>query len=380
MFPHSISIGVELLYLIILIVTNNHASKVVVLPFVWYLFFALMMLFLNVFRVDFNNPTNLNYLRTLVNSLLFILIACYSIKNKNDIDVFFKSFAIFGVVICLMLIPSTLFLISMGGGRLGQDVEIESNEFLNNAINLGYVLMLINICQFYGAIKSDSKGIKLLFVLLFSFSFFLMLLCGTRKSLLGCMICYSLFVYYRNKNNIPKLFIYSIVALIALFALFKLLMSVEFLYNAIGCRLEGLFSFVNPNYDAQVDASTETRDELINKSKQIFVDHPIIGVGIQESQRILAPVSHPHNNYYTCLIFGGLLVFFSYYWYHIRVLYMYLRIKRKDVLDVVLLCLLFALLFQDYSATTYNIIYFPTFLTVLYLNLVYKSYPNTVKI
>lgn len=378
-FPHSVSIGFELLYLIVLCLSNKRGSKVVLLPFVWYLLFAIVLCLLNVFRIDYNNPTNLNYLRTLFNGLLFVLIACYSIKNKKDIDVFLKSFAISGVVICLMLIPSTILLISMGGGRLGQNVEIESNEFLNNAINLGYVLMLINICQFYGAIKAKSIKSKLLFTILFIFSFVLLLLCGTRKSLLGCMLCYGLFVFYHNKNQFRRLLKYSIIAIIAVIALYHLLMNVEVFYNAVGNRMEGLFSFINPNYDVQVDESTEVREELINKSKQIFFRHPIVGVGIQESQKLLAPVSHPHNNFYTCLIFGGLLVFLSYYWYHIRIMLMYLRIKKRDVIDIALMCLLIALLFQDYSATTYNIIYFPTFLSVLYLNLAYKRmYPSTV--
>lgn len=371
LFPKILSVSLELIFFSYLFFDRRKSraynSGNRSLPLLWYLFFAFSLVVTNIPSID---EKTIYYLSTCINCFIFVYIGYLVIKEKKDVEDFFKYFSLFGFGFCLFLLPSLTQTILTAGGRLGSVVNEGDNEFLSDSITLGYLLLLINTCQFYGLFSTTSKIQRLFVFFFFLFSFVCILLTGTRKALLACIICWGIYLYFRNKNKKIKLLFYSVIGVLLLFFLYQVLLEVEFLYNSIGMRLEGLLGYFNSDY-YEIDASTEVRDELIKHGKQIFLDNIIFGAGIGETQRILK-ASHPHNNYLSCLDFGGIIAFVAYYWFYIRIFLNYLHIKKFCKIDIVLIGLMTSLLLTDYAATTYNIIFFPTFIVIIYLNSLYK--------
>ena len=374
-FPKMISVSLELLFFSYLFWGRKNQfvakAKYRILPLCWYSIFAFTLVMTNIFSVD---EETRNYLTTCVNCFIFIYICYLVIKDKKDVESFIIYFGYFGFVVCILLLPSILQTILTAGGRMGSTVHEGENSFLNDSISLGYILMMINTCQFYILVSSSSKKQKVIGLIFFLFSFFCILLTGTRKTLLACIICWTVYLYLRNKSARLKLLIYTLLGASILYFVYQISLEVEFLYNSIGMRLEGLIGFFNSDYH-EVDASTEVRDELIKTGKQIFLNNPIFGAGINETQRILKIASHPHNNYISCLDFGGIVAFLAYYWFYIKIFARYFRIKSYCKLDIILLGMMLSLILTDYAATTYNIIFFPTFITIIYLNSLYVYLP-----
>lgn len=369
--PKFISVSLELLFLFYLIRTPKfRTSRVRRIPVTWYLFFSLCLFFTNIFTID---SESVNYLTTCVNNFLFIVISCLLFSSQDRIKLFLISFGFISILLMIALVPIVMQMMIEGGAtQLGASSESSSTSFLQNPINLGYILLLINMCQFYGVVITKNKIMKLYFVSLFCFSMFCILLAGSRKAVIACLIYLGTYFVVSNRRNKSKLFLYFVVLFVLVYVSCLIIMNVEILYWSIGRRMEGLIGYFDPKY-ADVDPSTESRANLINLGKQIFYENPFFGLGIKDSHKILV-ATHPHNNYLTCLDFGGLLTFASYYWFHFRIYLNFYRYGAIPKMGVLLLGLMIAFALVDYTATTYNIIYFPFFLTIIYLSTILPNF------
>lgn len=366
--PKTVSILTELLFFIILWVKNNDNHKRGnKLPLLWYAIFACLLFATNIFRID---NKSFSYLSTCINNLLFVYIAVKVVKCKQDVDVFLKSFGMMGLAFCVILIPTIEATLTSGGLRLGWANMDSDNEFLSDPIRLGYILMMINICQFYLLVDARNKRWKFFAIALFSFSLFCILLTGTRKAVLASILCILFYVFVYNKSSFFKLSYKLLLYVFLFFALYEIIIYNDVLYETIGKRIEGLLGFLNNDY-AIVDDSTTVRSDLIKKGVDIFLEAPLFGLGVQKTQDIIR-LSHPHNNYLSCLDFGGVVTFIAYYWFYIKIIINYINIGNREKIDTILLGVMVAILMTDYTATTYNIIFFPTFITVIYLNGIYK--------
>ncbi len=375
LLPKSIAMGLEFVLLFYAVLSSGVSNKTKY-PIIWYSVFAILLSFINIFFGGDDN--SVGYLTTCINCLLFVVILSFSIKTPKDIDSFIVSFAAAGAVFCIALIP-LIGMAMIGGARLGEAGGAENNSFLSSSISIGYMTVLINICQFRCMMNQElSKKVRLLFFILFIFSFFCILMSGTRKSLIASLLFISIYVFLTSKINFWKLILYGCVFVASLYFIYQLTRQFDVLYIIIGQRIEGLIGFFDPNY-ADVDDSTLARKQLIDTGWEIFYDNIIFGVGIKETQRLLVDASHPHNNYLSCLDFGGIVCFISYYLIYIKSGIGYIKKKYFDQVDVSMLGIIAALLLTDYAATTYNIIVFPSFLAIIYFKSRFKSYkPITV--
>lgn len=365
LLPKEVAIAMEFILLLYSFSKRNREKGIANYPVVWYLVFFIFLALINF--ADFSS-SGFNYVTTCVNCFVFVLITYFCIRNENDIKLFIKSFAQFGAVFCLFLIPLILFLGNVEGARLGDAGGANNNAFLSSSISIGYMVTLINLCQYHCMSNKElSSKQRIVFFVLFLFSFYCILLTGTRKALLGSLLFIVIYTFYLNKRQLWKILLYTVFFSVGVYGLYLLTMRVDFLYYTIGMRLEGLIGLFDPNY-AEVDASTLAREELINTGWKIFTENPIFGAGISESQRILA-ASHPHNNYLSCLDFGGLVVFSLYYSIFVLILRRFLFKKNRTSNDVFVFGSICTILFTDYFATTFNIIVFPSFIAISYYQL-----------
>ena len=362
--PREVSLVLELLLLFWVCTNKMKSNRISNYPILWYLFFSGSLFLLNILDVDDNN---FNYVTTCANCLVFVIITTLCVRDEKDISSFITSFGLFGAIFCVFLIPLIMVSLASAGSRIGDAGGADGNAFMSSSISIGYMTTLINICQYYCLNnKSFSKRIRLLFLILFLFSFFCILMSGTRKALISSILFIIVYTLYVKKASFFNLVFYSSIFCVGLYGLYLLTIQVEFLYLVIGRRLEGLMGFFDPSY-ADVDDSTLARQELIKKGIQIFKDHPLLGAGVKDTFLLLKDASHPHNNYFSCLDFGGFVFFILYYVMYLSVVNNFFRIKIHSNQSVFAIGMLFALVITDYFATTYNIIFFPVFLTILFL-------------
>lgn len=370
LLPKPVAMGLEFV-LLFFAMSNGSVSNKTRYPIIWYFVFVLLLSVIN-FLVGIDENSS-GYLTTCINCLLFVVILSFSIKTPKDIDSFIVSFASAGAVFCIALIP-LIGMAMIGGARLGEAGGAENNSFLSSSISIGYMTVLINICQFRCMTNPDlSRKVRFLFFALFIFSFFCILMSGTRKSLIASLLFISIYVFFASKINFWKLILYGCVFVAILYFIYQLTRQIDVLYIIIGQRIEGLIGFFDPNY-ADVDDSTLARKQLIDIGWSIFYDNIILGAGIKETQRLLVDASHPHNNYLSCLDFGGIVCFISYYMIYIKSGIGYIKKKYFDQVDICMLGIIAALLLTDYAATTYNIIVFPSFLAIIYIKSRFETY------
>ena len=238
--PKSLAVTLEILFFLYLYLKQSNFvffKK----PIVWFLIFSLCLTATNIFRLD-GNPLSINYLTTCVNCFIFVVMTYYVIRNKDDIELFVVAFGFSGFLFCLNLLPWVISSIRTGI-RLGFNI-VGDNQFLDSPITLGYMLMLIAVCQFWNIVRPSSKIIKILSVLSFLLTFSCVVLTGTRKALFAVIICIGVYLYLNNKKKVGKMLLYLFVGVTVMLFLYHLSINVDFLYAIIGQRIEGFSNFL----------------------------------------------------------------------------------------------------------------------------------------
>lgn len=358
--PRSIAWGIEFILLIWVLWSNGLPKNSHRLPIIWYSTFFVTFLLL-----ELSYPHELSsYVKTCVNCLIFIWITISIVQTQRDTEIFIKSFALSGIIFCVTLLPILHELNHTGVGRLDNFITEEGGGLMSSSIGIAYVLSLLSICQIWVALYSSPNIVKKLVNSIIAICYIIItLMTGTRKAVFAIVLFIILYTIIKNGNKIGKLVFTCMILWLFCIFLLHVITTNEFLYNIIGHRLEGFFNLLAGNH--QIDDSSLERAWLLNTSLDIAIKNPILGIGVHNTQYILR-MSHPHNNMLTLLNFGGAVLVCLYYWIHITCIRKYVRIiKNDDPISIMLYCTLFAIILTDLTATTYNILYFPIFLTLI---------------
>jgi O-antigen ligase len=162
-------------------------------------------------------------------------------------------------------------------------------------------------------------------------------------------------------NFIKRLFVICALVIVIVL-LWDYLKTIDLLQRYFVNRVESMIAYFTIGESADADTSTSARMSYIPVALNAFFDSPIWGMGglgysPQYFMKVIH-VTHPHNNYLNLLASGGLFLFFVFYWFPFKLLvntYSLLRenIKKREI--VLLFSLILSLLFNDLSASIYNI-------------------------
>lgn len=175
---------------------------------------------------------------------------------------------------------------------------------------------------------------------------------GSRGSLIFVVL--SVIVYTIVSN--PKKIILTLgISVILLFVVYQVCMNVESVYDILGVRLEGLFSFVTG--EGEVDASTLRRELYIENGIKWIKESPFIGYGVN-SYRVMNEgatgiYTYSHNNFIEIMINWGIMGFAIYYFAYMYIIVKLIKFSKNNKLCSIVFAMMVAEFVCHISVVTY---------------------------
>lgn len=263
---------------------------------------------------------------------VFLIYICYqsntSIKNLLKL-VMYSGYAVVILGIGMMGLDNL-------GSLLSAATRI-SNSFLN-ANTLGMLISFTLLLHTYFLIyyKEEKKAIFLAVI-----AVVLLALSGSRKSIieivLGLLMIFVLRNYTKKDlaNSIGKILLSIIALVIALYFLSKLPM-----FDFVTGRIQNIFKQLSGS--GNTDYSIRSRAMLDVYGVQIFMENPIIGIGMDCARIIIKQKMgidwYLHNNYLELMADGGVIGLLFYYVFYLMLLRRFIKFKayRDPEYDIVL--------------------------------------------
>lgn len=262
-------------------------------------------------------------------NLLPIIVMSFAtisfVKRNKSIDAVLA--VIYAVAILMLLYLATHIGEFLVGVRLSDSLNEVGEENVWNSNGVG-----INLCfaVFSGFILFVNRERKLYIRILYFASVAIMtgaiLLTGSRKSLLILAFPVLFFLLKKMKRHFVSV---VLVTLLMAFLFYELTMNVEVFYQAIGVRIEEMINILTNNTVGNEDTS---RIQLVRFGLKKFLDHPFLGVGIN-NYRVLSEQIYPgknfyaHNNYVELLVDVGLIGLIIYYSAYV---YIFHRLRKHS--------------------------------------------------
>lgn len=254
-------------------------------------------------------------------------------------------------VMCFVIISSLVLCL-----RLVVEAPIEAwgNERISNYIGYGNnsasnILAYTSLVTFFMFHRISKRKMKLVFIIL-TFIFILMaLMCGSKKAILISIIGIGLQFILYSKNRYV-LFKRLIITGIITFLLLVIIMNFEPLYNVLGRRVEQMFlAFEN---EGEGDYSTKDRIQFTYRAIEVFKEHPLIGVGIDNFRLFNSNNYYAHNNFVEILADLGVIGFIAYYWFFVYLILSIFKLE-KNRNKIFLLTIVVLILFMDVANVSY---------------------------
>lgn len=251
---------------------------------------------------------------------------------------------IFNIIIFSTIIMSIRILVEVPFSYWGDRF---SSIFGLNVNPISMKITIASMISFY--LISISKGNKkLIYIVCFIVFSLLILLLGSRRSLLILFFSVFIFELHNSKKILKPLLVGSFVGSILLFLVFN----EPRLYEIVGSRLEAsMLSFLNG------DPLDNTRHYLIVRGLELFAEKPFLGWGTGNYQDVSGMGIYSHNNYIELLSSLGIVGLLLYYYLYIKLLYNSLFSKSSTKIDSLNITILVSILLSDFTAPSYSVIY-----------------------
>jgi len=309
---------------------------------VWYIAFALFCLISCLYSPVMSQSIakTVNVLKLLLFAVMFINV----VNSKKRVQIAIGVITISAFLLFLYLLSTNQLEVDE---RLGQSLTGNSNTFAS-------IFMIGAICSVYFIHFAEKKLPRFLFAAVFLAQMYALAMAGGRKFfLLPLVLLCVVLIFKTDKKGRKRIFRNSIIAVALLSLALWALQNVEFLYDGIGYRMEGLFSFITG--EGEVDQSTRTRQFLIEKGLEAWKQSPLLGYGITSFSAVVGTTNYAHNNYVELLCSIGILGVILYYSFYIFLIVRFYQ--RKDIgierLFWLIMIVLFA--FFDFGAVSYDL-------------------------
>ena len=320
---------------------------------IWYLILLLYSLFSALLM---SNDVFYTLYQMLV---VFVLTFCFGIviTNRKTLELTIVTYVISAVLMgILIMYYNPMYLIEnvsgLGGMRLGQEETGNANIFTALMMFSGVFaswLILYN----KNVILRVCSAFSLVLIL------YLMALSGGRKTIIAVVACTMFFVWKKGAYSIKKKVFSLFVICIVLYSIVYMMMTIPWLYDVVGYRFDGLFSFVGGTGESNV-TSDDLRKEMIEMGFQGWTEKPIFGHGLDSfkffNKEMTGHMFYSHNNYVEMLYDFGIIGFLYYY---IFIYKLYIRLKKLpkefEIYSILGIGILLELLFFDIGGVAYYI-------------------------
>lgn len=299
--------------------------------------------------------------------MMFVFLCCF--KKLNNVNPILK------IIMWSNYLVVFYFIYMYGLGDILHTIILKSrvSNDLINANTLGLCAAQSIILTIYYMIYEK----KYLLVGLTIPSLMVMVASGSKKAfilLLGSIVL----MYILKSNKKKEIQRKKIIITLALLFLATLVISTLPIFDGIVDRFEKLFLALSSS--GYGDSSSLERINLIKIGWKLFLDNPIVGVGINNPQLYTYPIYgikgyYLHNNYIEILAGSGILGFVAYYWIYVFLIKRY--IKYMDLTDkyfIIAFVFMIMFLLLDMGQVTYERKF-----TYFYLIFFYKTIELMIK-
>lgn len=280
-------------------------------------------LFVFIILVSVLYASNASYALSKSISILLLFILAFSINlfiiKSNDIIKIKKYFLVSGFFLSIYLI------INMGllnGIRVGSAI---GNENIIGMISV--VSFTIGFTEFLFTKKY--RYIALLLPILT-----LILLTGSRKSILFLLISIFLSLFLYRNMNIKQFIKIAVITFVLFYLIVYTIYNVQSVYNIVGSRIDNLIIYLKIG-DVQ-ETSIRIRQDMLNLGLYYFRRSPFIGFGIDNfrlfySQSSFGEDVYSHSNLIELLVGVGLIGTFVFYITYGSLVYKFFKFRNQLV-------------------------------------------------
>lgn len=257
-------------------------------------------LFLYTFTVSFLGQPRVSFLMFIVFSIIAYVIP---LITTIDVKITLRSIMFFSVFSLLRL--DVIFAFAY-----------DYNEAISMGASYAYLIPVLATIVYSFYYLHEDKGFQKLFsyiLIVANFIFFLELfIYGSRGPLLA-IICCVLFLYILSKRNsalrinTPRVLVVIVLVMVIIATFMLLLNSIIDLLGSLGINSYSLNKIVRM---FEMDNLSNGREDLSRMSIDGFLQHPILGNGLDLFSYNTKVTSYPHNFILQILYDGGLLFFF----------------------------------------------------------------------
>lgn len=301
----------------------------------WFLlFFCVCLLSI---PLAINRSNSLNTMKTLVVLIIILFVIDDEIQTDQDLEKYMQMYMVAVFVMMLYVVLN----VDLNNFQLSQHGWADTGMWNGNDVGLKCAVFLIFSLHSFNL---DRRVFRRFYLLVGAvLALVLLYFTASRKALLITVFGFAMYFYFKHPN---KRFRNLLIILFGLYMLFQLVMNVPELYEAIGWRIEGMLSLVSGKGTA--DSSALLRARYIQVGFDAFKKSPIIGYGVDNYRfinlRETGHFTYSHNNFVDILVGVGILGFFCYYSYYIKLVFdflkLYLRRNTSMLLNTVAICFL----------------------------------------
>lgn len=253
---------------------------------------------------------------SIVQMIIICSLMTLYLVNLENIDKVLYGFAIASIIMITFLILRTQpsewvhvltgsFSASSDKGRIGYSIGHHPNAMGNLCALLAFIWLYLY----------DKSKRKVYFIWIFLLSCIL-LFTKSRAAILMLIMYFFGYILLCKKRRFIYIKVIPIIIILA-FLLYWAIFHIPILYELIGFRMEGVFGLFNSNYT--IDASSYTRINMMKYGIDMFIKHPITGVGFGNYGYYayhyydLFTETYAHSNYIEILAGLGVVGIFLYY-------------------------------------------------------------------
>ena len=248
--------------------------------------------------------------------VILILTFCFSItiSNKETLDLIIVTYVLSAVAMGILIMHyNPVYLLgnldTINGARLGGEETGNANIFTA-------LMMFSGVFASWLVLYNRNNVLRVIALLSLLFILYLMAHSGGRKTIIALVACTIYFIWKKSGSSIKKRILSIVMVSLTIYFSIYLLMNIQWIYDVIGYRFDGLIGFLGGNGESNV-SSDNLRKKMIEIGLLGWTERPIFGHGLDSfkfyNAKVTGRMFYSHNNYVEILYDFGLLGFILYY-------------------------------------------------------------------
>ncbi|MFA5450392.1 MAG: O-antigen ligase family protein [Dehalococcoidales bacterium] len=310
--------------------------------YTWWLIIFIVWCGLSVYWA-LSQDTALLSIKTTIAQIIILVPLSMLIRNRKEFNIVLKVLA-GSITVTLFFLMLIVDKSTIGQTRLSAE--------LWNANSIG-IMAGISVLIYVYQITRVKPAIKIIYMIIISFSVWTVLFSGSRKGLFILVAGVALYYYLNSQSkNIRTVLVVSALVFFSYYSI----MNISTLYAVLGIRVEKMISsFTGTGLG---DSSTETRINMAKWGLLWFKEQPLIGYGANNYRLLYSLVgrnTYAHNNYIELLVGTGIIGLIIYYYMPFAVIRKFTAIiDKKDAMKTLFYVLFILIVVTDLGMVTYD--------------------------